>query len=57
MRTSPSPVLRLLHDRRGVTALEYGMMAALIAMVVFVSVTQLGTKVPSLWTTVTTMHY
>ncbi len=57
MRTSPSPVLRLLHDRRGVTALEYGMMAALIAMVVFVSVTQLGTKVLSLWTTVTTMHY
>ncbi len=57
MRGPLSPVPRLLGDRRGVTALEYGMMAALIAMVVFGAVTQLGTKALSLWTIVTTMRY
>lgn len=57
MRGFPSPGLRLLGDKRGVTALEYGMMAALIAMVVFGAVTQLGTKALSLWTTVSTLRF
>ncbi len=39
------------------TALEYGMIATLIAMVIVGAVTQLGTKVLSLWTTVSTLHY
>lgn len=36
-------VLRgLLRDRRGVTALEYGLIAALVAAVIIVTVTNLG---------------
>lgn len=34
----------LRRDERGVTALEYGMIAALIAVVIITAVTTLGTK-------------
>ncbi len=47
------PCLR--GDRRGVTSLEYAMMAAVIALVVVVAVTQVGTKALSLWTTASTI--
>ena len=57
MRGLPSPVLRFVRDKRGVTALEYGMMAALLALVILGAVTGVGTKALSLWTTVTNMHY
>ncbi|MBR0642108.1 Flp family type IVb pilin [Plastoroseomonas hellenica] len=33
-----------LKDRKGVTALEYGLIAALIAVVIVVSVTALGPR-------------
>ena len=36
----------LVTDRKGVTALEYGLIAALIAIVIIGSVTALGTKPP-----------
>ena len=52
-----SAFLRLSGDRRGVTALEYAMMAALIAMVIIVAVTRVGTSTHSLWNTVTSMKY
>lgn len=42
--------LCLRSDRRGVTALEYAMMAALIALVVVVGVTQVGARALALWT-------
>lgn len=35
----------LARDRRGVTALEYGLIAGLIAVVIVTSVTALGTTV------------
>ncbi len=57
MRGFLSPVLRVLGDERGVTALEYGMMAALIALVILGAVTKVGAKALSLWTTVSTMNY
>jgi pilus assembly protein Flp/PilA len=34
----------LIKDERGVTALEYGLIAGLIAVVIVTSVTALGTK-------------
>lgn len=37
------PWLALAKDRRGVTALEYGMIAALIAVVIIGVITTLGT--------------
>ena len=35
---------RLRKDKRGVTALEYGLIAALIAVVIITAVTTLGTN-------------
>ncbi len=34
--------MRMRHDRRAVTALEYGLIAALIAVVIIGAVTSLG---------------
>ena len=57
MRRILLPVVRLLGDERGVTALEYGMMVALIAAVIFSAVARVGTKALSLWTTASTIPY
>lgn len=46
-------VMRTLgRDKRGVTALEYGMIAALIAVVIIAAVTTLGTNLNTMFTTV-----
>ena len=37
-------LLQLKTDRRAVTALEYGLIASLIAVAIIVAVTALGTK-------------
>jgi pilus assembly protein Flp/PilA len=39
------------NDRRGVTALEYGLIAALIAAVIVGGVTTLGTNMSTMFTT------
>jgi pilus assembly protein Flp/PilA len=44
--------LRLKTDRRAVTALEYGLIAALIAGVLITSVTLLGTDIAAKFTTI-----
>ena len=44
--------LTLKHDRRGVTALEYGLIASLIAVVIIGAVTTLGTNIKAAFTTV-----
>ena len=44
--------LELKVDRRAVTALEYGMIAALIAVVIIGAVTTLGTKLDKAFTTI-----
>ena len=36
--------LALRSDKRGVTAMEYGLIASLIAVVIIIAVTQVGTK-------------
>ena len=51
-----APGIRLLDDRRGVTAIEYALMGALIAVVISAAVGQVGTTVLSLFTTVSTMR-
>ena len=38
---------RFIHDERGATAIEYGLIAALIAMVIITGVTSIGTKLNS----------
>ncbi len=45
--------LALKTDRRAVTALEYGLIAALIASVIVTAVTGLGTKLATTFTTIT----
>lgn len=44
--------LRDLRDDRGATAVEYGLMVALIAIVIIGAVTALGTKLSGLFTSV-----
>ena len=42
----------LIKDERGVTAMEYGLIAALVAVVIIGSVTTLGTKLSTTFTTI-----
>ena len=46
--------LELKADRRAVTALEYGLIAALIAVVIIGAVTTLGTNISAAFTKVGT---
>jgi pilus assembly protein Flp/PilA len=47
-------MLRKLKEERGATAVEYGMMVALIAAVIVISVTALGTTVDGVFTDIVT---
>lgn len=42
-----------LRDEKGATAVEYGIMVALIAVVIIVAVTTLGTQINTAFTTIT----
>ncbi|HEX4367104.1 MAG TPA: Flp family type IVb pilin [Rhodopila sp.] len=42
----------LIRDERGVTAMEYGLIAGLVAVVIVGSVTTLGTSLSTTFTTV-----
>ncbi len=44
----------LKQDRSAVTAIEYGLIAALIAVVIIVAVTAVGTKLSTTFTNVST---
>jgi pilus assembly protein Flp/PilA len=44
----------LAHDERGVTALEYGLIAGLIAVVIVTAVTNLGTQLVTTFTAIAT---
>ncbi|WP_158744400.1 Flp family type IVb pilin [Acidisphaera sp. L21] len=46
--------LALKADRRAVTALEYGLIAALIAVVIITAVTTLGTNLSTVFNSVST---
>lgn len=45
---------KLARDERGATAVEYGLMVALIAVVIILAVTALGTNLSSIFDTVAT---
>ena len=45
---------RFIGDQSGVTAIEYGLIAALIAVVIIVAVTAVGTKLTSTFNSVAT---
>jgi len=47
-------VQRLRGDRRAVTALEYGLIASLVALVIIGAVTTLGTHLSTTFNTVAT---
>lgn len=46
-------LIALFKDEEGATAVEYGIMVALIAVVIIAAVTLLGTEVRDTFTTVT----
>lgn len=46
--------LAQIRDERGATAVEYGLMVGLIAVVIIVAVTALGSKLNGLFNTVQT---
>ena len=43
-----------LRDERGATAVEYGLMVALIAVVIIAAVTSLGTNLNTMFNTIAT---
>jgi pilus assembly protein Flp/PilA len=43
---------RVIDDQAGVTAIEYGLIAALIAVVIIVAVTAVGTDLSAVFTSV-----
>lgn len=43
---------RFVRDEEGVTAIEYGLIAALIAVVIIVAVTAVGTQLKTVFTTI-----
>lgn len=47
-----SVLSRLKHDNRGVTAIEYGLIAALIAVVIIASVTLVGNYLAQVFTAI-----
>ena len=47
-------MLELKHDKKGVTALEYGLIAALIAVAVITAVSTLGNNITATFNTVAT---
>lgn len=52
MNTLVPFILNLKKSEKGATAVEYGLMVALIAVVIIVAVALLGTKLSTLFTTV-----
>ncbi len=46
--------LALRLDKRGVTAMEYGLIAALVAVVIITAVTAIGTKLATIFSSIST---
>jgi pilus assembly protein Flp/PilA len=45
-------MMKLLRNRKGAAMLEYGLLAALIALVVIVTLTPLGTKLAAVFSSI-----
>jgi pilus assembly protein Flp/PilA len=53
MLTISTFIRRFIKDERGVTALEYGLIAGLVAVVIVTSVSSLGNKLANTFATIT----
>ena len=53
MLTLSTFLRRFIKDERGVTALEYGLIAGLVAVVIVTSVSSLGNKLANTFATIT----
>lgn len=47
-------IQKFISDEQGVTAIEYGLIAALISVVILASVSTIGTKLGTLFTNIAT---
>jgi pilus assembly protein Flp/PilA len=47
-------LVKLFHDESGATAIEYGLIAALVAVVIVTALTTVGTNLKSTFNTVST---
>jgi pilus assembly protein Flp/PilA len=45
-------MMKILQNRKGAAMLEYGLLAALIALVVIVTLTPLGTKIANVFSSI-----
>ena len=52
MRHWTLPLLRLLRDLRGATAVEYGLILAMIVLAMFGALQSVGTQTGSMWTNI-----
>jgi pilus assembly protein Flp/PilA len=52
MKTLKNAVARFVREEEGVTAIEYGLIAGLIAVVIIGAVTTLGTKLNTVFTNI-----
>ena len=52
MKTLKHAVARFVREEEGVTAIEYGLIAGLIAVVIIGTVTKLGTQLNNVFATV-----
>lgn len=50
----PPRLISFLQDDEGVTAIEYGLIAALIAVVLLILITVVGTELIKVWTRIGT---
>ena len=53
-RTMKTLLFRFAQDESGVTAIEYGLIAGLIAVVIITAVTTVGTNLQTMFTTIGT---
>ena len=54
MRQWSSLILRLLRDGRGATAVEYGLILAMIVLAMFAGLQAVGTQTGSMWGNIST---
>jgi pilus assembly protein Flp/PilA len=54
MNTLKQRVRNFLADEQGATAIEYGLLAALISVVIIAAVTTVGTNLKGIFTTIAT---
>ncbi len=54
MKNIMKDMFRKLKEQKGATAVEYGMMVALIAAIIVAIVTTLGTQIRTAFTTIST---